>query len=182
MGNVRVITKADFISSLEDEIRNVFPESELYDDYSVSETIVERCVAGLFLSDTLEITDEYDDDDPNCFVENEIDQRSPIWDSSLESQFIDVLTDAAEYAGENFDSGICYNSDIIRVWNYDTYGEVDEMISDCYVWGPDSTLMDAMATGVTALVHQRATMNCEHVADSVDDIVSAVMDSFETVE
>lgn len=182
MGNVRVITKADFISSLEDEIRYVFPKSELYDDYSVSETIVERCVDGLFLSDTLEITDEYDESDSNCFVENEIDQRSPIWDSSLESQFIDVLTDAAEYAGDNFDSGICYTRDIIHIWNYDTYGEVDEMIAECYVWGPDSTIMDAMTTGVSALVRQRATMNCEHVADSAGDIVSAVMDSFETVE
>lgn len=182
MGNVRVITKADFISSLEDEIRYVFPKSELYDDYSVAETIVERCVDGLFLSDTLEITDEYDESDSNCFVANEIDQRSPIWDSSLESQFIDVLTYAAECAGESFNSGICYNSDIIHIWKYDTYGEVDEMISDCYVWGPDSTIMDAMSAGVSALVHQRATVNCEHVAESVDDIVLAVMDSFETVE
>lgn len=182
MGNVRVITKADFISSLADEIRDVFPKSELHDDYSVSETIVERCVDSLFLSDTLEITDEYDDDDSNCFVENEIDQRSPIWDSSLESRFAEELKDAAEYAGDNFHSGICYNSDIIRVWNYDTYGEVDEMISVYYDWGPDSTIMDAMSVGVSALVNHRATMNCEHVVNSVDDIVSAVMDSFETVE
>lgn len=182
MGNVRAITKVDFISSLEDEIRYAFPKSELYDDYSVSETIVERCVDGLFISDTLEITDEYDGDDDNCFVENEIDQRSPIWDSSLESQFVEVLTDAAEYAGDNFDSGICYNSDIIRVWNYDTCGEVDEMISDCYVWGPDSTIMEAMGAGVSALVNHRARVNCEHVVYSVDDIVSAVLDSFETVD
>lgn len=182
MENVRVITKTDFISSLEDEIRDVFPKSELHDDYSVSETIVERCVDGLFLSDTLEITDEYDDDDDNCFVGNEIDQRSTIWDSSLESQFVEVLKDAAEYAGENFDTGICYTRDIIHVWNYDTCGEVDEMISDCYVWGPDSTIMEAMSVGVSALVNHRARVNCEHVVDSADDIVSAVLDSFETVD
>ena len=169
------INTGELFDRIRDELENMQSDAEWRDEYvAVVDDIMVR-VRNVFNDEpTLYATEIFDWDDTE---EGEAPDHCIDWDD-IRDYLKSAVERAAEYAGDDYETGMAYTGEAVRIWTENMYDDDIEQAFDEIDVGHSDSLTDLVFSCVAIAMQSRARRYAADIRDWVESIVDDVVEEF----
>lgn len=169
------VNTGELFDRIKDRLEDEQPDMEWRDEYTAIVDDIMVRIRNVFNDEpTLYATDISDWD---IAEEGEAPDHCVDWDD-IRGELRDAIDYAAEYAGDDFETGLVYTGEAVRIWTDNIY---DDNIDDAFeAFGADGSdsLTDLVFTCVAVAIQTRGRQYAADIRDCVESIVDDVVDEF----
>lgn len=169
------VNTGELFDRIKDRLGDEQPDTEWRDEYTAIVDDIMVRIRNVFNDEsTLYATDVSDWDDTE---EGEAPDHCVDW-YDIKSELRDAIDYAAEYAGDDFETGLAYTGEAVRIWTENMYDDdIEEAFAE-FGTGAADGLTDLVFSCVSIAMQFRARRYAADIRDNVESIVDDVVDEF----
>ena len=169
------VDTAELFDRIRDELENMQSDTEWRDEYTaIVDDIMVRIRNVFNDKPTLYATDVSDWDDTE---EGEAPDHCVDW-YDISGELRDAIDYAADYAGDDFETGLAYTGEAVRIWTENMYDDdIEEAFAE-FGTGGAGGLTDLVFSCVAIAMQFRARRYAADIRECAESIVDDVVDEF----
>lgn len=169
------VNTGELFDRIKDRLEDEQPDMEWRDEYTAIVDDIMVRIRNVFNDEpTLYATDVSDWDDTE---EGEAPDHCVDW-YDIRGELRDAIDYAADYAGDNFETGMAYTGEAVRLWEENMYDDdINDAFEEFGAGGSDS-LTGLVFSCVAVAIQTRGRRYAADIRECAESIVDDVVDEF----